>query len=36
MSEEIRSLDATAQAALVADGEVTSRELVDIAVARAN
>ncbi|MBK5233180.1 MAG: amidase [Thermoleophilia bacterium] len=36
MSEEIRSLDATAQAELVASGEVSSRELVDIAVAKAN
>ena len=35
MSEEIRSLDATAQAELVAGGEVSPEELVEIAVGRA-
>lgn len=35
MSEEIRGLDATAQAGLVAKGEVSPSELVDIAVKRA-
>jgi len=35
MSEDIRGLDATGQAALVAGGEVTARELLDIAVEHA-
>ncbi|MGK2932299.1 MAG: amidase [Solirubrobacterales bacterium] len=35
MSEEIRGLDATGQAALVASGEASPAELADIAVARA-
>lgn len=35
MSEEIRSLDATGQAELVANGEASPAELVEIAVARA-
>lgn len=35
MSDEIRDLDATAQAELVAQGEISPSELVDIAVKRA-
>jgi len=35
VSEEIRGLDATAQAALVADGELSPRELLEIAVKHA-
>lgn len=35
MSGEVRGLDATAQAELVASGEMTARELLDIAVKRA-
>ena len=35
MSEDIRGLDATAQAELVASGEMTPRELLDVAVKHA-
>src|SRR5690606_19562919 len=35
MSDQIRGMDATGQAALVASGELSPRELLDIAVKRA-
>ena len=35
MSENMNALDATAQAALIAKGEVSPREMVDAAIAQA-
>ena len=35
MSDSLNELDATAQAALVATGEVSAREMVDAAIAQA-